>query len=356
MLTSAGNYFRIQILTLIIVTFGVSILCGVNADQELSPLIEKGKTLIESGDYESALVLYDNLIFTNPYNASFYNNKGVVQYRLGRCDESVKTLESARSLDPDDINILMNLVFSEVCIGNFTKAEELLDDGMKNYQNHAGLWLARGIIKRQKGDLTGAISDINHSIRLEPKNPELWYEYAKSTALTGDIDEALQQILVAENLSSNDTAIMYYHGVLEEQKGLFRDAIATYDRVISSDPNNTWAWFSKGSIYWNHYRLNESIASYEKVIALDPNMSKAWFFRGLAYKELQQYNISGSSFERAALLEPDNKYYRAYYDRYTSYSGESSEWVEKRAILSAFFVLLSLFMIIGALFGLRRIK
>ena len=88
-------------------------------------------------------------------------------------------------------------------------------------------------------------------------------------------------------------------GVIEEQINNVKDALSIYDQVTSVDPNFTMAWFSKGSIYFNHYRPSEAIYAYDKALNLDPTISDAWFYRGLALNYLDQINESVVSFSKA---------------------------------------------------------
>ncbi len=326
------------------------------SSQQSQKLYIEARELMKGNQYEKAIILYDEFLQYDPTNLSAINNKGIAQYRLGLCIESSETLERGFVINNSDINLLLNLIFSELCAGNFTHSDQLIDKALQNHSENAGLWLAKGIWQRQQGDFSEAIKNMNNSLYLEPGNSEIWYELSKTTALNGALEAAYHQILQGENLSPTDLNIRYYRGVLEERRGMYRDALNTFDKVIASDPNNSWAWFSKGSIYWNHQLFNQSLESFVRVNEIDPNNSKSWFFSGLAYKELGDLNNSRKSFKHALLLEPDNNQYQLYYKRFTTYSGDTFSWDEVREKLSEIFFYFMVMMSIAFLPILWRKK
>lgn len=97
-------------------------------------------------------------------------------------------------------------------------------------------------------------------------------------------------------------------------------AVEAYDRVISNDPENVTAWYSKGYAFYkwgkaskNSSKYEEAIQSFEKVIELNqsfvgayPNRN-AWSLKGDALFALNRTNGALKSYEKAIELNPNDE-------------------------------------------------
>lgn len=55
----------------------------------------------------------------------------------------------------------------EWCLGDITRAKELLDESVKHYPNFPKLWLMRGQIEQQRGADISAVRDVyNQGVRI----------------------------------------------------------------------------------------------------------------------------------------------------------------------------------------------
>ncbi|AEF96068.1 tetratricopeptide repeat protein [Methanotorris igneus] len=67
------------------------------------------------------------------------------------------------------------------------------------------------------------------------------------------------------------------------KEGRYQTALIYCDKAIKENPNDKWAWYLKGKIY---YQLNESakaVECFNKSIRIDPNFADAYFWMGLTY-------------------------------------------------------------------------
>ena len=62
---------------------------------DVSWLVEEGKQFLEYGDFDSAIKSFDHAISANPKNATAYNYKGDVLFKLKRYEEAIKSYDEA---------------------------------------------------------------------------------------------------------------------------------------------------------------------------------------------------------------------------------------------------------------------
>jgi tetratricopeptide (TPR) repeat protein len=133
-------------------------------------------------------------------------------------------------------------------------------------------WVARGLARRQQGDLPGAIADYDRAIELEPDD---------ATAYTN------------RGLARYD------------QKDL-PGAIADYDRAIELNPDDATAYTNRGNARRQQGDLPGAIADYDRAIELKPEYATAYTNRGLARRLKGDASGAVSDAETVRKLEPDN--------------------------------------------------
>ncbi len=181
-------------------------------------------------------------------------------------------------------------------------------------------------------------------LREDPKTSEvIWREHCQVSPELGDVldlmvrydfrqryQSATEALRALHALYSAPTAPMIaeplplqiqgdgYLAWLERGDELFqlqryREAVASYDRVIHARPEEYLAWFKRGIALENLQHYEEAIVSYDRVVQLQPEDYLAWFKRGAALEALQRYGEAVSSYGRVLELKPDN--YWAWHDR-----------------------------------------
>ena len=273
---------------------------------------------MQNNEYELAIELFDMAISVGENLSIAYNNKGVALLRLGRCNESIKYLEMAITVNQTKPDSYINLALAQLCDGERDAAYQTLNRGIDYSDNHSGIILMRATMRAENSLYADAIMDYNRLLSADPHNSDLWYELSNLLFTIQDYEGAYKAIQNATNLSRDDPTLFFNQGVIEEKLAQFRMSLESYDKSIHLDPSNIKPYFNKGAIYWNHNRLNESAEAFSMVVKLDPSYSEGWFFLGLSQKELGLVNESKKSFSMAASLNPNNKMYRAYAERYQS--------------------------------------
>lgn len=84
----------------------------------------------------------------------------------------------------------------------------------------------------------------------------------------------------------------------------FDRALAVFDEVLAKDPNNPYAHFCTGIIFFHLTQLNEALPHFEAVTRIDPNDANAWYYRGMCQPNSSDSKEAFTFFEKAIKLNP----------------------------------------------------
>jgi TolB-like protein/Flp pilus assembly protein TadD len=108
-------------------------------------------------DYERALAEFDVARRDLPNESQAYLAIGSIQRRQGKWAESTANLEKSAALDPKNISVLINLIFSYVAQRDYETADKLLDRAIAASPQSFQARALKGFMAAQwKGDLSAA--------------------------------------------------------------------------------------------------------------------------------------------------------------------------------------------------------
>ena len=129
-----------------------------------------------------------------------------------------------------------------------TKAIELKPDYADAYNN-------RGIAKKAKGDLDGAIADYTKAIELKPDDADAYINRGDAKKAKGDLDGAIADYTKAIELKPDDAEAYVNRGDAKKAKGDLDGAIADYTKAIELKPDDAEAYVNRGIAKADQRRL-----------------------------------------------------------------------------------------------------
>ena len=101
------------------------------------------------------------------------------------------------------------------------------------------------------------------------------------------------------------------------KQGRYQSALVYCDKAIKENPNDKWAWYLKGKVYYQLNKSAEAIECFNKSIQIDPNFADAYFWMGLTYKSYYEsnsiikhdYKTARVYIKKAVELDPNNDIY-----------------------------------------------
>ena len=184
---------------------------------ELAALIDRAETLAEADDLRQNFLL------------------GAVIRRTGDLERAKPLLRRARDLQPDNRQVLYDLAIVEEGTGDFEAAVQTLAKLLELDPDNAHLMNFYGYLLADQGwELDKAEVLIRAAVAEEPDNGAYvdslgWVLYRK-----GDLDGALEQLIVAANLVGDDPVVLEHLGDCLRDLGQLEEALRTYRRALGA--------------------------------------------------------------------------------------------------------------------------
>lgn len=226
----------------------------------------------KKGDYAAALALVDDYIVTYQQDPDLYGHSGVLLMRIGNMEAARKRFEKSLSLKPDNDLMLMTLVRLEYKQKNYLRTRELLERLLKMQPDNASVMYALANVNALKGDENKAIKwlesarqtsaeileprlvlikyylkrgDINKAgdigkevTKIAPQRADVWNTYSVVQNKTGDLQGAVDSLLIAESLQPDSKVILM--NLARSQVGIrdIDNARFTLRKLLKLSPDN----------------------------------------------------------------------------------------------------------------------
>ena len=120
----------------------------------------------------------------------------------------------------------------------------------------------------------------------------------------GRLQEALETYQRALSADPNHFEALQGIGILSGQMGRFEEALKFFTEASAVQPNNFAVHFNRGKALKELKRYPEALAAYDKALSLKPDFAEAYNNRGTVLKDLRRYDEALSSFNKAIALKP----------------------------------------------------
>jgi len=135
---------------------------------------------------------------------------------------------------------------------------------------------------------------------LNPEYPKL-YSALAATALQFDFDMDTYKVYteMAIRLDPNNPDIYYNEGLYYTINKEFDKAYQAYDKAVELDPaGKSWYNYVKGFSYYMARDYEGAMRAFDEGLASDPQSNTALWGKGLTYIQLKEYNKSVDTFHR----------------------------------------------------------
>lgn len=131
----------------------------------------------------------------------------------------------------------------------------------------------------------------------------------------GRIDEALDAYSTAIRLNPTQPDGYYNIGNIYAEKGDYREAKKLYLKAIELDPRSARAYNNLGNIYFESGEYETAIECYNNAIRLEPDYQTPFYHAGLAYTRLGDFAKAESVWLKALTINPNHERIRRALER-----------------------------------------
>ncbi len=139
----------------------------------------------------------------------------------------------------------------------------------------------RGELRRQIGDLEGALADFDRALELDPDDPESRTSRGSTLLALKDLDGALAEFDRALELDPSSIQAVGGRGTALLRRGDFEGALDALDEALALDPRRFECWVNRGVIRARLGELEGARLDFVRAVQLEPLDPRGW--TGLAW-------------------------------------------------------------------------
>lgn len=282
--------------------------------QGYSIWIERGDELFQQQRYREAIACYDKAIQAVNDDYLVWFKRSMALENMHAYEEAVKSYDHVIHIQPDDYLAWFKR-------GKVLEHLKRLDDAIQCYDKVIQIqpenywaWHDRGRVLEMSQRLQEAVSSYDRAVQLKPDFDPAVEGRKRVLSLLRNADELYQLQHYEEAIAScdrtlaaqpDDTVAWLMRGMALEKLHQYEGAIASYGQVVQRQPDDHLAWFKQAVLLEKLQRYKEAVLAYNKVVQIQPDNHWAWNDRGRVLEILKKYEAAMMSYDKAIQLKSD---------------------------------------------------
>jgi tetratricopeptide (TPR) repeat protein/tRNA A-37 threonylcarbamoyl transferase component Bud32 len=203
-----------------------------------------------------------------------------VQCAQGHHEPALESVARCLALDPRSAKAY---ALRGTCHGTLRRFEDAEADFRRALELQPKLpdaWMIRARFRKQQGDVTGAIADLDQALGLTPGNAALLAQRAECLVAAQEFSRALRDTTrILEETTHPPAEVLNLHGAVLYYLGRYAEAVPIYERAIAAAPEAFNGHFNLGEACEKLGRLEEALGHSSRAIAIQPHPD-AFYLRG----------------------------------------------------------------------------
>jgi tetratricopeptide (TPR) repeat protein len=212
-------------------------LCAIRPPSSIAfAPFSRGDAARNNGDYDQAIIDYNEAARLEPNNAATYNSRGDAYYKKGDYDRAIADYTEAIKLDPNYAAAYGGRAAAYLAKGDLNRAIADCDQALKLDPELAPAYSTRGSAYLATGDINKALSDFNQALSLDPNYVRALHGRAQVHIAQKNYDQAMADGGKAVNLWPSEPAFYVTVGEAYHHKGDYKKAVPVYELALKIVP------------------------------------------------------------------------------------------------------------------------
>ncbi|MEM0991592.1 MAG: tetratricopeptide repeat protein [Bacteroidota bacterium] len=231
--------------------------------------LAQGDNLMAQGEFEQAIIAYDNAVQHDPLLAEVYVKRALAKHRIGRVREAEADFAQANAFNPYAADLYSERGgAARLSVLAFEPYQWLTTISLEDRLNFYGQYLQQ----------TKLPNEVNRTISL---------------IRTGAYDQALEVLNIYTEQSDQHLAIAYdLIGLVHGQNDRLEEAYDAHLEAIEIDDEFAIAHYSLSWVEKMLGNYNDAIAHISRCIEIDASLYQAYFQRAMLYKLVGKYDLA----------------------------------------------------------------
>lgn len=277
------------------------------------------------------LSIYMAYMSARQFTSTLFLEKASYQVQIGEIDLGGRSLINSINIFTNDQNLRSLSEYNQIQMGLLLQNSTLEDQGTvdsfrglltnainastaainydpNNYLNFASTAnIYESLLEiNVEGSYEQAIAFYEEALKLNPKNPGIYLDMARTAFKSGQNDVAREYISESLKIKPQFANAAFLLSQIQISEDNIPEAIRSVEASIALQPNNSNLYFQLGLLRYNENDYQGAIASFERAVILSPYFSNAKYFLGLSYEQVGRTSDAIYQFEDLEILNPDN--------------------------------------------------
>ena len=216
-------------------------------------------------------------------------NQALYNLRRGKYLEVFKKCEELLTIDKKSILAFELLAVSYAGIGNFEKAEELIESLKDVSKNSPLLHLSKGMILHSQQKFDEAIKECQESTKIDKDNPLAFYTIGRIYSDKKEFDKADEYLRKAVESEPEFASAYTGLGINYLLQGKVAESFKNYKKALEIDQDEHMARMGLATIFIGLKGYDNAIKQFKLVIKKIPNFIRARQNLAALYLQLNRY-------------------------------------------------------------------
>ena len=270
----------------------------INNVQKSCELNTLGIELINSNNYEKAIIIFDKAIILNPDLYEAWYNRGLALRNLSKYQESIKSYLKALNLERDDLDISYEIA---CCYALQNKVQKSIAY-LKIVISLSPEIYTEKVLTDSDFDLIREYSSFKSLINTDQKKINDLYFQSKIMIANESYLQAITVYNKILKIKSDHVKALTGKGSTLFMLKSYHDALAVLKYVTDLDPENYNTWNMLGSVYYQLVDYDKAFMCHSKALDLNPDSYEALYGKGEIFNRKKIYLEAGRCYEQSIFI------------------------------------------------------
>lgn len=296
------------------------------AKDSLNPFLyyKRAQIYDANGEYKSAVTDMFLALSIDSLRPEFYLYTADLFKKTGELNKGIALMDVAISTDSANTQYYVKaseLAYIDTTVqGHYIMALNYLNAATVRDPQNADIYFFKGMVFRESGDTTKAISSFKTATELNPqyynayvqlgllarakkdKNAEQYFDNAIK------VSEKPEDALYAKaDIAKEEGIALYDAGKYEQAEAALQEAIANFKKVVEVNHRNIEAYMGIARSYYQMDSLQQAYDYYGLAAKLEPTYAGAYFSKGLVAEEMGRTKEAVQLYQNCLNIDPEFK-------------------------------------------------
>jgi len=278
----------------------------------------RGKLEMLSKRLAPALSDLTKAVLLDSTKSGYYYSLADIEFLTGHTHEARDAFVTSIRLDPKNTDAILKLAELYMYVEKYTESIGLINQALKVNPYIARGYFLKGMIYIQTKDTNKAISSMQTAVEQDPNYYDAFIELGLLFANRGN-PIALSYYDNAQKVEPQNPESYYDKGMFYQFGGDYDNAIKAYQELLLVDSTYKDAYYNLGVIYDEQKTdYTTSLTNFNKAIQYDTTYFMAYYGKANCYEMMKQYDKAMVYYAHAYRINPKFKEAEEAYQRVKS--------------------------------------